>query len=491
MARNYMNEIANMGFGGGGTSGYYSNMNRQYPGVGSLLQQGQKAANVKYLGSTASNLAKGNIKEAAKSGIGYALNQNPYIAGINTFNQLTGGIRFDKMLGMGPKKPRPTAAQQKAEMDYQTMLEADRNRYLTGANRAADSAQRYEEYLTNERNAIRDLEQNGPSARSLAPMLGQFAAQNYASEGAARSNTAANLSRRGISPTSGLALGAEAAVDQGLAATRGQQSSAVMNQVMDMLQQRRGAMLGIDAAGRKSALDREESMMDTASTLGLKGREMDMTERRYNDLRDQQMFERRQAEQASLGKFAGQFGPALMAEYQRYQNRGTQPSTISPESIVADFNRPEARSDSFDFLNGPTGTLPNPSTTAMDLFNQRMGGPSAPTVSQVPEFGGPAYPGGPSMMTGSQFLPDATNRSIFSPYNQPSTSYDGLDAAPDAFGRTGRVQAPNLNALAGGVDTQARSDVFNMQNPYALDGQIIEFQGQFFRKTPNGWEQLG
>jgi hypothetical protein len=264
-----------------------------------------------------------------------------------------------------------------------------------------------------------------------------------------------------------------------------------MNQVMDMLQQRRGAMLGIDAAGRKSALDREESMMDTASTLGLKGREMDMTERRYNDLRDQQMFERRQAEQASLGKFAGQFGPALMAEYQRYQNRGTQPSTISPESIVADFNRPEARSDSFDYLNGPTGTSPNPSTTAMDLFNQRMGGPSAPTVSQVPEFGGPAYPGGPSMMTGSQFLPDATNRSIFSPYNQPSTSYDGLDAAPDAFGRTGRVQAPNLNALAGGVDTQARSDVFNMQNPYALDGQIIEFQGQFFRKTPNGWEQIG
>jgi hypothetical protein len=40
-------------------------------------------------------------------------------------------------------------------------------------------------------------------------------------------------------------------------------------------------------------------------------------------------------------------------------------------------------------------------------------------------------------------------------------------------------------------DTQARSEVFNMQNPYALDGQIIEYQGQFFRKTPDGWEQIG
>jgi len=488
MARNYMNEIANMGFGGGGTSGYYSNMNRQYPGVGSLLQQGQKAANVKYLGSTASNLAKGNIKEAAKSGIGYALNQNPYIAGINTFNQLTGGIRFDKMLGMGPKKPRPTAAQQKAQLDYEEMLANDRNRYLTGANRAADSAQRYEEYLTNERNAIRDLEQNGPSARSLAPMLGQFAAQNYASEGAARSNTAANLSRRGISPTSGLALGAEAAVDQGLAATRGQQSSAVMNQVMDMLQQRRGAMLGIDAAGRKSALDREESMMDTASTLGLKGREMDMTERRLNDLRDQQMFERRQAEQSSIGKFAGQFGPALMAEYQRYQNRGNQPSTISPESIVADFNRPEARSDSFDYLNGPLTNPVNPGATAMDVFNQRMGQTGAnPTVNQVPEFGGPAYPGGSPMFLGTQDIGLAAPRR-----NERNFEFNtGFDAAPDPFGRSGRIQAPNIDTLAGGVDTQARSEVFNMQNPYALDGQIIEFQGQFFRKTPNGWEQIG
>jgi hypothetical protein len=486
-----MNEIANMGFGGGGTSGYYSNMNRQYPGVGSLMQQGQKAANVKYLGSTASNLAKGNIKEAAKSGIGYALNQNPYIAGINTFNQLTGGIRFDKMLGMGPKKPKVTAGQRKAELDYQTMLEEDRNRYRTGASKAAEDAQRYDEYLTAERNAIRDLEQNGPSARSLAPMLGQFAGQNYASEGAARSSTAANLSRRGISPTSGLALGAEAAIDTGLAATRGQQSSAVMNQVMDMLQQRRAAMLGVDAAGRKSALDREESMMDTGTTLGLKGREMDMTERRYNDLRDQQMFERRQSEQNALGKFAGQFGPGILNELQRVRDRNNPAPGMTSEQIAADLRRPEARSDSFDYLNGPLGTSPNPSTTAMDLFTQRMGEQAGVTSGQVPQFGGPAYPGGPSMMTGSQFLPDATNRSIFSPYNSPSVSSDGLDAAPDLFGRAGRVQAPDLNALAGGVDTQARSEVFNMQNPYALDGQIIEFQGQFFRKTPNGWEQIG
>lgn len=487
MARNYMNEIANMGFGGGGASGYYSNMNRQYPGVGSFLQQGQRAGNVKYLTSTANNLAKGNIKEAAKSGIGYALNQNPYIAGINTFNQLTGGIRFDKMLGFGPKKPRPTAAQQKAELDYQTMLEADRNRYLSGANKAADAAQRYEEYLNAERNAIRDLEQNGPSARSLAPLLGQFAARNYASEGAARSNTAANLSRRGISPTSGLAIGAEAAVDTGLAATRGQQSSAVMNQVMDMLQQRRAAMLGVDAASRKAALDREESMMDTASTLGLKGRELDMAERRLNELRDQQMFERRQSEQKALGQFAGQFGPAIMSELQRMRDRNnpymgsTQATT---DQIVADFAKADRMAGvqpMADNLGLPTE--PNPSFDNLSFQNVagRQGVTYQPIDTFRPFLEGPQTSYGfEPVATGSGFRPEVIggNAGVSGyPSMNPASRYD--------------ITTLGQGGVLSNADVQARDEVFNMQNPYALDGQIVEFQGQFYRKTPNGWELIG
>lgn len=483
MARNYMNEIANMGFGGGGTSGYYSNMNRQYPGVGSLMQQGQKAANVKYLGSTASNLAKGNIKQAAKSGIGYALNQNPYIAGINTFNQLTGGIRFDKMLGMGPKKPKVTAGQRTAELDYQTMLEEDRNRYRTGASKAAEDAQRYDEYLTSERNAIRDLEQNGPSARSLAPMLGQFAGQNYASEGAARSSTAANLSRRGISPTSGLALGAEAAVDTGLAATRGQQSSAVMNQVMDMLQQRRAAMLGVDAAGRKSALDREESMMDTGATLGLKGREIDMAERRYNDLRDQQMFERRQSEQNMLGQFAGQFGPGILNEYQRMQNRNNPASARTSEQIVQEFADAERRAAvpaMGDNFGGPM--MQDPTFDNLDVQNSNRNMPVNP---QVPAGLGQFFPSYAYNAGSSSNQPNMRGDNIF---NTPMPN--SFLPRENPAGR-GDYSTLGLGGILTNDDTQARSEVFNMQNPYALDGQIIEFQGQFFRKTPDGWEQIG
>ena len=480
MARNYMKEIANMGFGGGGASGYYSNMNRQFPGIGSMMQRGQQAGNLKYLSSGMNALAQGNAKETVKSGIAYALNQNPYIAGINLFNNMTGGIRFDKALGLGPKKPKPTAAQQKASMDYQTMLEADRNRYLTGANKAADAAQRYEEYLNAERNAIRDLEQSGPSARSLAPMLGQFAAQNYASEGAARSAKAANLSRRGFSPTSGLALGAEAAVDTGLAATRGQQSSAIMNAVMDMLQQRRATMLGVDAAARKAAMDREESMMDTASTLGLKGREFDLTERRLAEARDQQMFERRQAEQRNLGQFAGQFGPALMKELDRVRNRGNQLPDTSAETarIVRDLSMPEQRVD-----EGAGAMLPAPS---MDFSNIGVR-PSVGNIGTLyqPEFGDI---GGTTRYNEVPFLRNGQVPTRPNPIDVQGTIDPFQGLIPQ--GRLGNVDLMgNRNTQPDILQTYLQPNLDRV-NPYALEGQIVEFEGVFYRKTANGWEPI-
>lgn len=479
MARNYMKEIANMGFGGGGASGYYSNMNRQFPGIGSMMQRGQQAGNLKYLSSGMNALAQGNAKEAVKSGIGYALNQNPYIAGINLFNNMTGGIRFDKALGLGPKKPKPTAAQQKASMDYQTMLEADRNRYLTGANNAADAAQRYEEYLNAERNAIRDLEQSGPSARSLAPMLGQFAAQNFASEGAARSANAANLSRRGISPTSGLALGAEAAVDTGLAATRGQQSSAVMNAVMDMLQQRRAAMLGVDAAARKAAMDREESMMDTASTLGLKGRELDMTERRLQDMRDQQMFERRQAEQRSLGQFAGQFGPALMAELNRVRDRNNPKSSLTSDQIAAEILKDERMAAVPAMIDGGAGLLEQ--TPSFDNLGMRRTAPitltdgSGKQITYSPEFFDGVGPRKSNTLDYLSVLPEQL------PTFQPQFP-SGRLGNPDLFGNRNIVTDTPFSTTSPALDRF---------NPYALEGQIVEFDGQFFRKTAYGWEPVG
>lgn len=483
---NWMDYIKGYGTGSQGASGVYSNMNQKVPGMGSLLQNGQKAGNTKYMLSGMNALAKGNMKEGIKSGIGYALNQNPYIAAINTFNNLTGGIRFDKALGLGPKKPQPTASQQRAQLDYGQQLSDEQNNYLSQASKAADTAQRYDEYLTNERNAVRDLEQNGPSARSIAPMLGQFSGANNRAAGAARSSLASNLSQRGLSPSGGIGAGAAAAIETGLAANEGQQNSAVMNQVMDMLQTRRQNMMGIDAQGRKDALARQESMMDTASTLGLKGRELDLTQRRLDDLRSQQMFERRQAEQNSIGRFAGAFGPGLLEEYQRYLRRKNPDTSDVSAGIVKDFEKADRMAGVLQNPDNSNGYIEPPLSfgdygvrpSVNPGVTQSIYGPSQEfTYDQ--SFAGPRQNQNAIPILGNDFF-----NPVYPNLNPTSGRLGNLDI----FGPSNIASGPE--ALEPNQQ-QAQQDVFNMQNPYALEGQVIEYQGQFFRKTSTGWEKIG
>jgi len=317
MARDYMSYLQDFGLGGGGAGGFYSNMNQRMPGVGSYLQKGQQVGNAKYIGNTLKAVKQGNAKEAIKSGIGYALNQNPYIAGINTFNQLTGGIRFDKMLGMGPKKPKTTETQMRTQANAAQQMSDDRNAYLSAANQQASEQQRYNEYIDTQRNALRDIQTNGPSARSLAPMLGQFANVNEQAAGAARSNVASNLSKRGLTPSGGIGAGAMAAVETGLAAQQGQQRASVMNQVMQDVNQFRGQMLGVDAAAAGQAGKQRFDLMDSAAMLPIRERMMANEEQKLQQSRDQQMFMRRQSEQDALGKFTGQLFPLIYDEYKR------------------------------------------------------------------------------------------------------------------------------------------------------------------------------
>lgn len=324
MARDYLSYLQDFGLGGGGAGGFYSNMNQRLPGVGSYLQKGQQVGNAKFIGNTLNAVKQGNAKEAIKSGIGYALNQNPYIAGINTFNQLTGGIRFDKMLGMGPKKPKTTANQMRTQANAAQQMSDDRNAYLSAANQQASEQQRYNEYVDTQRNILRDLQTNGPSARSLAPMLGQFANVNEQAAGAARSNVASNLSKRGLTSSGGIGAGAMAAVETGLAGQQGQQRAAVMNQVMQDVNQFRGQMLGVDAGAAAAAGKQRFDLMDSAAMLPIRERMMAMEEQKLQQARDQQMFMRRQSEQESLGKFTGQLFPLIYDEYKRGITRREQ-----------------------------------------------------------------------------------------------------------------------------------------------------------------------
>lgn len=326
----YLGFLKNYGTGSRGAGGFYSNMNRSMPGLGNAMQQSQKAGGLKFMASGLNQFGQGNVKEGIKSGIGYALNQNPYIAGINMFNDITGGIRFDKMLGFGPKKPQLTKAQRDVDANFAQQMADDRNAYLKQSNEAADQAQRYNEYVNAQRNILRDLQQNGMSARSLAPMLGQFANLNEQAAGAARSNVASNLSQRGLSPSSGIGVGAMTGVENALGAQQAQQRATIANQVMQDVSQFRNQMTAQDAAAADKAYARSTDLRDSAAMLPIRQAMLEMEQQKLNQARDQQMYMRRQGETEALGGFVGKMFPYIYDEYRRGLDRNKDGDGFTP-----------------------------------------------------------------------------------------------------------------------------------------------------------------
>jgi hypothetical protein len=480
MAVNYMDFLRNMGMGSRGASGFYSNMNRSMPGFGNAMKTSQKAGGAKFAASGLNALSQGNTKEAVKSGIGYALNQNPYIAGINMFNDITGGIRFDKMLGMGPKQPSyaDKTGQRKNELDYQQAMSDDRNRYLQESARYNDEAARARGYVDDQRAILRDMQERGPSARSLAPMLGQFANLNESAAGAARSNTAANLSRRGIGAGSGLGVGAQSAVDTALAAQSGQQRAGVMNQVMQDTAQLRNAMIGVDASAADKAAGRGIDLMDSAAMLPIRQAMLAQEERKLQQSRDQQMYMRRQGETEALGGFVGKMFPYIYDEYRRgvggrsdgtgsdytapnltedmqYQNVGGMDTYVDQFGVRRFFDTDEEVYPSTGFGGGPD-----------EPYNYDIGTPNEsprPPVSVVDRSG---------------------------ILNYSDSNYPTLGEDPELMAQ----QQRQFNNTKQNYPQQYTTPV-EFQTGFALDttypddtiGRIRTFRGKSFMKTPMGW----
>ena len=489
MAVNYMDFLRNMGMGSRGASGFYSNMNRSMPGFGNVMQQGQKAGGAKFAASGLNALSQGNTKEAVKSGIGYALNQNPYVAGLNMFNDITGGIRFDKMLGMGPKQPSyaDKTGQRKTELDYQQAMSDDRNRYLQESARYNDEAARARGYVDDQRAILRDMQERGPSARSLAPMLGQFANINESAAGAARSNTAANLSRRGISSDSGLGIGAQSAVDTALAAQTGQQRSGVMNQVMQDTAQLRNAMLGIDASAADKAAGRGIDLMDSAAMLPIRQAMLAQEEQKLAQMRDQQMYMRRQGETEALGGFVGKMFPYIYDEYRRgignkttdntggdytapdlienmkYQDVGGMPTYVDQFGVRRYFDTDEEAYPSTD-----TGSDTGRAGDEPYNYDTSTGSNEPPPISITDSSGIMNYSGADYPFRGGQFI-DTDNEARIN-----GSFLRDIGPNPADFKKPVSIQTMiELDFLA----------------PNAQYNRPVFLKGKYFIKTPSGWRK--
>lgn len=315
---NFAKQLASFGKPSAGLAGN--------PLVGYASQMGQANA--------IGNFAKApSFKSGVTGAATYALNANPYYAGINA---LTGGA-LDKAFGRGvnslfqafglsKRPPAQDAAQLARDTEAARMAEQSANKYRDYAARSRQEAERMGGMLDLYRRRAENLRTFGPSSREVAGSVGAAIGPMTAAAEAARARTAANMSARGLTPTGGIGAGMQAGVEQGIA----QGMAGVMPRIYQDIANRQMVMdrslLSADLQAQQAAYGREQQAMTTADELALRQRALDLQQQQQQLQAEQAAAARRAAESQGIGQF-------LTGAYAAYQaGRRPQVSTDNTQN---------------------------------------------------------------------------------------------------------------------------------------------------------------
>lgn len=255
--------------------------------------------------------ASGNMKQALYNvGAAALARANPYAAGIMA---LTGGKSISQLLGK-KRRPTVTGAQNQAELNRAnaaTRYENEMSRMASGA--AADAAA-FKEQQNAYRNEIRNIRERGIAARELGGYLGGTAAQTSAAGQAAMANLRANMARRGMTPSSGVYTGAEAALAGQLAGQQGAAIGALNRAAMDRAMMQQAQIFGTDVQQGDAALGRQAALLGAGAELAQRQQAFELQQLANQQARDQAMYQRRFGESQALGQ-------GLMGAYALYQQQ--------------------------------------------------------------------------------------------------------------------------------------------------------------------------
>lgn len=301
-----------------------------------LGQFGQKAGKLGQLQSVANFAQRPTLRSGITAGITYGMNANPYYAGINA---LTGGM-LDKgvegvVKGVGnalgfKSKPKRNMEQERADLQFAQQDAESRNAYRKFKSDASREAQMYRENMANYRRMAQNLRQQGIASREIAGLMGGFASQSQAAQEAAKARLAANLSARGMSPSSGIGAGAMAGLEGAATAATAAQMTAAQQAALNRAMVMDQSLFASDVAGLQSALGREQQAQTTADELALRNRALQMQQQQADAAARQAEYQRRSAESMGLGNFLVQAYGAYNAARRPQQ----QPAASTPLSLA-------------------------------------------------------------------------------------------------------------------------------------------------------------
>lgn len=398
-----------------------------------------------YLGFLSSMQKGGNIARNATEGLmDYGVSQVPGIGqayqGVKLFNQATGGINLNKMLGI--KNPlgqmgdrlfgRRKTAEEEQQADpeyakYMTMLSDMQNAGAASERAALEKKQAIQPMQEKAIADYMDILQNGLSSRQLAPVYAAGEARNRAIGAAAEAGLMSQVANRGMG--GGIQAGLEAAVQ----ANRNALSADLNSRITQQQIAARPAMLG-QAANLTMSMENQvqqelaQAAMNrlNASQVGLSAYNAAQQNER---LKEQIANERAQARAQEIGALVGKFGPDIA---QAIKKLTTKKAAVPGEVAV-----PDTKFGGVDFANlaGETGfgiDYNKSDIKPTEMTDQILGGVTLPTMGR--DAAQPMFQGGREMPVSFQTA-DMLNMQY--PLALEGQSYPGPDGAmfTKRFGR--------------------------------------------------------
>lgn len=395
-----------------------------------------------YLSFFSSMQKGGNIARNATEGLmDYGVSQIPGIGqayqGVKLFNQATGGINFNKMLGI--KNPlgqigdrlfgrRKTAEEEQAAdpeyAKYMAMLSDMQNAGAASERAALEKKQAIQPMQEKAIADYMDILQNGLSSRQLAPVYAAGEARNRAIGASAEAGLMSQVANRGMG--GGIQAGLEAAVQ----ANRNALSADLNSRITQQQIAARPAMLG-QAANLTMSMENQvqqelaQAAMNrlNASQVGLSAYNAAQQNER---LKEQIANEQAQARATEIGALVGKFGPDIAKAIKGLTTKKAavpgQPATPATPAQPATPAPPVAQG----------GSTPTENNNTSGAFPEILGGVTLPTMGR--DAARPMFQGGREMPVSFQTA-DMLNMQY--PFALEGQSYPGPDGAmfTKRFGR--------------------------------------------------------
>lgn len=269
---------------------------------------------------------KGDIKGGLETGADtYLRTAVPVYGAIKTFNDLTGGINFNRM--MNPRKPVYNEADLARRANMVGEIESQRNLASQQIRDATERRQAIRPQQEKIQSDIIDMLTQGLSSRQLAPIYGAGEARNRQIGAASQAAMQQALASRGVGG------GVQAGVEQANLAAQNERSAALNNAITQQQLQQRPEMLNM-AANLLAQRDAQAlGEMQYGQGLNLQATQLAnqqaLAERQQRMQEDAIARANRQQEMESVGQLMALLSPEL----QRLKTRGkkTTASTSVPD----------------------------------------------------------------------------------------------------------------------------------------------------------------